>query len=163
MTARRNSALEVRRQQYQQTKNPVFVWSAIEIIIREHRTMPAWVRDYLGRVATNIDTLSRRRIPRKNEPPRAVYRALEFGSQAAVNPFAAQADAWHRLNIAIEVWWRLGALEKLDAAIYQVVKTHAQFCTRRPPCRRISRSTVMRAWETYKREMTDPADLPEPQ
>lgn len=160
---RRRQAIEVRRQQYLRTQNPVFVWSALELLLRDRQPLPAWVRDYLARVATNIDTLSRRRIPRKNEPPRAVYRALEFGKHGAVvNPFAAQADEWHRLNIAIEVWWRLGALEKLDAAIFEVVNTHAQFCTRRPPCRRISRSTVMRAWEAYKRDVTAPTDLPDP-
>jgi hypothetical protein len=150
--------LAVRRQQYLQTQNPVYVWSAIAMLADEpRRTLPAWIRDYLARVAANIDGLSRRRIPRKDEPPRAVYRALEFGAAAVVNPFAAQADVWHRLTLAIEVNAALGPLPKLDAAIHHVVQTHRAQCVRVPPCRQVSRSTVLRAWQTYKHLVaTDP-------
>jgi hypothetical protein len=95
--------LRVLDQQYAYTKNPVFVWAAIATALKRGAPLPAWVRHYLGRVAASIGTLSRT-VPRKNDPPRAVYRALEFGRRVGGNPFTAMSDSWHTVRIALDVW-----------------------------------------------------------
>jgi hypothetical protein len=145
--------LRVAQQQYEFTKNPVFVWEAVRIASHLSAPLPAWVMAYLARVADRIGQLSRADVPTKNEPPRAVYRALEFGGRGGkgANPFTAMSDSWHSVSIALAVWWAMDEWPKVDFAIDAVVKTHPTQCTRNPKCHAISRSTVARAWRLHRR------------
>jgi hypothetical protein len=142
--------LDVHRKRYDLTKNPVFVWEAIDAAMIGRVPLPDWVTAYLGRVSTRIGALSRSKVPRKNDPPRAVYHALEFGGRRkAANPFTAMSESWHTVNIALAVWWAMGDGTKLDFAIEAVVRTHPVECTRDPKCSTISRTTVARAWRLH--------------
>jgi hypothetical protein len=138
---------------FAQTNNPLHVWFAIAVANRGAVPLPSWVLTYLGHVAPQMTALVRRVPPRGNALARAVYRALEFDRSRSKNPFTERSEHWHRLNIALAVWYEItdgDGRTKPDFAIDTVQKTHPQTCTKMPPCRRISRTTVARAWREFR-------------
>jgi hypothetical protein len=145
---------------YQKTRNPVFVWEAIHLALERRAPLPDWVIAYLGRVSAQIRTLSRTGVPRKNEVPRAVYRALEFSNRTGQNPFTAISDAWHAASIALDVWYEMRDGTKLDFALDAAAKTHTMHCTRDPRCPTISRTTVARAWRRFQVSIVPPPRNP---
>jgi hypothetical protein len=159
-------ALDVLRRRFELTKNPVFAWDAVHVACSQGVPLPEWVTAYLNRVAARIGELSRAGVPHKNDPPRAVYHALEFGGRRnAANPFTAMSESWHSVNIALAVWYAMeGVLKadgtrgdetKLDFALDAVVRTHPDHCTRDPKCSTISRTTVARAWRLHGPSITE--------
>ena len=142
----------VRETQYRLTKNPAFVWAAIDEASRLGVALPAWVRPYLGRVAHQIAELSRTHAPGKAEPTRSVYHALEFHNQrGAPNPFAAMHDQWHEVNIALEMWWYVSDGHQETYAKAIVAEQHPARCTLTPKCTAIGAATVLRCWKKYER------------
>src|SRR5262245_62677655 len=113
--------------------------------------LPAWVRRYLGRVARRIAALSRTHAPQTTVPSRSVYQALEFDvRRGAPNPFAAMHDQWHEVNIALEVWRKLGEGHQETYAADAVAKEHPACCTLNPKCPSIGARTVFRCWKKYE-------------
>jgi hypothetical protein len=91
---------------YVDTANPVFVWEVIAQALGHGRPLPAAAIEYLIRVATQMQRMSRLEIPDDALAP-AVYRALEFVPTRGVNPFRAITDMSHDLVIAGDVWLQL--------------------------------------------------------
>jgi len=127
--------LATREQEYQETKNPLYVWSAIVEAIDNGVSVPAWALRYLRHCAHRLLEL-------RMEPPRevapAVAEALEFkrsGRSGRGNVFRRFEDE-RDLRLAIAV-----ALEdgKVDAAYDIVAQANG-----------VHRSTVARAWRQYR-------------
>ncbi len=138
-----------REKQYRWTKNAVFAWEAIDAAFTRDAALPAWVRSYLRRVATQIAALSR--TPHTTTPSRAVYQALEFDARrGAPNPFAELHDQWHEVNVALEVWRYLNEGHQVTYAKGLVAKEHPRRCTLTPKCASMSAATVVSYWQKHE-------------
>lgn len=149
--------------QYRETKNPVFAWEALNLVmVGGGVSMPEWLTDYFYRASTRLHDMSRTNIP-QDEMPSAVYRALEFPSQRGNNPFRAITDVAHDFAIALDVWLHLRQGEKLEFAVVDVARDHPRQCGRSPKCESISGSTVARHWQKHGPVLTKQAPRPDPQ
>lgn len=143
------------RIRYHESKNPVFVWLTVALLLRatgQRRPMPGWVNVYLRRVSRRIERMVYGKVPQR-DLPLALYRALGFVPRRGVNPFRVITDDLHDVFIAYEVWSEMSDGKKLDFAILDVARAHPDQCWRDPMCASISRSSVRRIWQRYERRV----------
>ena len=142
--------LKLYERRYAATKNPVYALEALALVLGPEvdEPLPAWVKDYLRRVTTRMQKLSRTEIPAGEIAP-AIARALEFPRGRRINPFRTLRDHAHDAQIAAEVSAQLEGGAKLDGVLATVAEQHPARCDRQPPCKR-SRSTVARIWKRFQ-------------
>lgn len=139
--------------EYDETRNPVFMWEAIAECLYNNLPFPPAVLAYLRRVSSRFTKLSRGEIPSKGQIAQVLAQALEFRrgrATGARNPLMAMADTEHEIMIAFEVYQQcVAGHSKEDSAFQRVTETHPAACAHPRKCRKISRSTVRAYWKKH--------------
>ena len=134
--------------EYQKTQNALYVWSAYGLCRRYDLPTPAWVQDYLDRVAMNFLRLLQ---PADEMPPEQrpgpITEALEMPTPGKA---FKQMNGSSFMPIGADVQWAMKITGLQETyAIEQVASKHG-----------ISASTVRRHWKEFEKLVASFKNLP---
>lgn len=117
------TALANLKGQYDQTKNPVYVWRAIAVcggdLTGEPSPYPAWCVEYLTRTSQNITWLAQRRDSRTKDPSH-----VDRGRVAAISFAEALKRLPNALGLSKKGWNAFGAAFADETARVLAVEAH---------------------------------------
>ena len=92
------------RDAFEESGNPIHAWEAFGLARKAHRPVPASVLVYFERVAAEMSSLARHRVPRTNQVAKAVASAVGLTCRGRSNPFTEWNRKGHELGIAMDVY-----------------------------------------------------------
>jgi hypothetical protein len=80
--------LDALRERYEESKNPLLFWEALEVCLDEKLPIPDWVSNYFKESASKLLELSNKREQSNKRTASEVYNALGMNKPGSGNIFS---------------------------------------------------------------------------